>query len=125
MWQRPPAFTSADKREETAVDAKAIYEARLAALGYVPLTLCELCGNACGRCRWSRKDVQKPVEGWEAVRRDVYMTEEEGGHMTESYVVLSCPEFDLEVQHWFWYLNFDRHLARALAESEEDYGENG
>ena len=94
-------------------------------LGCVPDTLCELCEKACGRCRWSEKDVQLPVDGWEAVRRDVPMTDNTGGvHMEESYIVLDCPEFQVEWRHWWYYLNFDKVLARNLAELswEERYG---
>lgn len=94
-----------------------LYRSREAVLGYVPMTLCELCGKACGGCRWSRKDEQKPVEGWDAVRRDVPMTDNAGGvHWVESYVVLECPEFEMELHHWWYYLNFDRELARHMAE---------
>ena len=94
-----------------------LYRSREAVLGYVPMTLCELCGKACGGCRWSRKDEQKPVEGWDAVRRDVPMTDNGGGvHWVESYVVLECPEFEMEMHHWWYYLNFDRELARRMAE---------
>lgn len=102
-----------------------VYQSRAEILGYVPETLCELCGRACGRCRWSRKDVQLPVKGWVAVRRDVPMTDSQGKvHWEESYVVLECPEYELELRHWWYYLNFDRELARHLAEMswEERYG---
>lgn len=48
-------------------------------------TLCWKCANACGGCDWSKKRA-KPVEGWEAIRRDLY-------NGVESYIVLSCPQF--------------------------------
>ena len=59
---------------------------------FVPYTLCDICKNACGFCSWSKKDVQKPVEGWRAIRFDIpnfrsYMP------FMESYVVLDCPEY--------------------------------
>lgn len=54
-------------------------------LPYEAWTLCELCDNAGGFCRWSEQGVQKPVEGWRAIRRDI--------EYDESYVVLECPEF--------------------------------
>ena len=92
-------------------DWKKIYRQREAAMGYVPTTLCELCENACGGCRWSQKDVQEPVDGWEAVRRDL---PGEAGRL-ESYVVLECPEYEPETRHWFWIINWDRALAEGLA----------
>lgn len=49
-------------------------------------TICWKCANACGGCEWSKKRA-KPVAGWEAIRRDLY----DG---IESYIVLSCPEFE-------------------------------
>lgn len=96
-----------------------IYEQRLEALGYVPETLCELCGNACGGCRWSRAGVQKPVDGWEAVRRDIPVQDGETVRLEESYVVLACPEYLPEVRWWFYILNWDKELARQLAEETE------
>lgn len=56
---------------------------------YQPITLCELCTKACGRCSWSEYGVQLPVEGWTAIRRDLT----DAG---ESYLVMACPEFELE-----------------------------
>lgn len=99
-----------------------IYDQHMMLLGYVPETLCELCGRACGRCLWSA--VGLPVPGWEAVRRDIRMTEEEGWHMAESYVVLDCPAYRPEPQWWFYALNWDKELARHMAglSEEERYG---
>ena len=88
-------------------------------------TLCWFCDKACGGCRWSRKDEQKPVEGWDAVRRDVPMTDNGGGvHWAESYVVLDCPAYRPEPQWWFYALNWDKELARHMAglSEEERYG---
>lgn len=60
-------------------------------------TLCEICQNACGGCSWSEGGVQKPVEGWDAIRNDLYVN-----HGTvskpivffeESYIVLDCPQY--------------------------------
>lgn len=48
-------------------------------------TICWKCANACGGCDWSKKRA-KPVDGWEAIRRDLY-------NGVESYIVLSCPKF--------------------------------
>lgn len=63
-----------------------------------PATLCWDCKNAvptldrkCG-CSWSRWF--RPVEGWEAVRKDVRVIS--GGtqeRMSESYIVKKCPQF--------------------------------
>ena len=97
---------------------KQIYEQRLELLGYIPETLCEICGRACGRCLWSAAGL--PVPGWEAVRRDIFMTDEQGGHMTESYVVLECPAYAPEPQWWFYTLNWDKELARHMAQLSEE-----
>lgn len=48
-------------------------------------TICWKCANACGGCDWSKKRA-KPVDGWEAIRRDL-------SRGIESYIVLSCPKF--------------------------------
>ena len=83
---------------------------------YKPLTLCEVCAKACGRCPWSKKDVQQPVEGWDAIRNDVGLQEHRRGELRqrlcESYVVLACPLFELEERHRWAYERFDPELVR-------------
>lgn len=63
-------------------------------------TKCEYCANACGGCSWSEYGVQNPVEGWDAVRRDVPIRQQIDKKYTrqymESYVVIGCPKFSLE-----------------------------
>lgn len=59
-------------------------------------TLCDYCANACGGCRWSQKGIQRPVPGWDAVRRDICLTEDRPSPPVESYVVIHCPEFQAE-----------------------------
>lgn len=61
-------------------------------------TLCWTCGRACGGpngCSWSRE--YKPVEGWDAERRDVAVWRGESGRQyteySESYYVKGCPEY--------------------------------
>ena len=83
---------------------------------YTPGTLCEVCANACGGCSWSEKDVQQPVEGWDAVRRDISIMEYRGEQrqmLSESYVVLDCPLFELEERHRWAYKRFDPEAIRA------------
>lgn len=82
---------------------------------YIPGTLCELCGNACGHCCWSRKDVQVPVPGWDAVRRDVPMRYEKTTVWVESYVVLDCPEFRMEERSRAYWDKFDAQGLREKA----------
>lgn len=55
-------------------------------------TLCWDCANYCGGCSWSRNFT--PVEGWSANlhRSDRYNHGKLIG-VTESYEVISCPEF--------------------------------
>lgn len=56
------------------------------------MTLCWRCANTNGnRCPWFAKDA-KPVEGWKALRRDLYMSPRK----VESYIVIDCPLFEEE-----------------------------
>lgn len=89
--------------------------AKYIAVDFVPTTLCDMCGNACGHCRWSRKGVQKPVEGWDAVRRDIPVMAEGELKWVESYVVIDCPQFQLEDRCWAYYRMFDRDRIREGA----------
>lgn len=88
---------------------------------YKPLTLCELCTKACGFCTWSERGVQKPVEGWKAIRRDLL-------GVGESYLVLECPEFDLEERHRWAYEKFDpewiKRQSEAVQRQQETAREN-
>ena len=57
-------------------------------------TLCWRCKKAVGRCAWTELDSSKkvrfePVPGWVAVKSPGIP-----GRKSESYLVLSCPEFD-------------------------------
>lgn len=57
-------------------------------------TLCWRCKKAVGRCSWTELDRTKkvrfePVPGWVAVKSLGIP-----GRKSESYLVLSCPEFD-------------------------------
>lgn len=83
---------------------------------YRPATLCEVCANACGGCSWSAYGVQQPVKGWDAIRHDVAANDKSKGEarqaMSESYVVLGCPEFKLEEHHRWAYERFDPEAAR-------------
>ena len=72
-------------------EKKSVYRAPTA-------TLCWTCGRACGGangCSWSRE--YKPVEGWDAERRDVAVWRGESGRQyteySESYYVKRCPEY--------------------------------
>lgn len=81
---------------------------------YTPATLCELCGNACGFCSWSKKGVQEPVEGWRAVRVD--LASPDGSALIESYVVQECPEFALEARCAPYLARWDPDKAARAAE---------
>lgn len=76
---------------------------------YRPATLCEVCDKACGGCSWSKKGVQKPVAGWDAIRNDL----RDAG---ESYIVLSCPEFVVEEKNRWAYEKFDPEAIREQYE---------
>lgn len=57
-------------------------------------TLCWRCAKAVGRCAWTELDSAKkvrfdPVPGWVAVKSPGIP-----GRKSESYLVLSCPEFE-------------------------------
>lgn len=82
---------------------------------YSPHTLCEVCANACGFCRWSEYGVQKPVPGLDAVRRDIRGKVNREPMCIESYVVLDCPEFCLEERWPQEYQAFDRAWDRREA----------
>lgn len=56
-------------------------------------TLCWKCKNTNrDKCSWFDPKNPKPVEGWEAVRRDLFADV----RRIESYRVISCPNFDPE-----------------------------
>lgn len=62
-------------------------------------TLCWKCKKAYGKCSWSKKF--KPVKGWEAKRCIINNgTCSDGKSRLEvvSYMVKSCPEFELEIR---------------------------
>lgn len=85
-------------------------------------TLCDVCENACGGCEWSEKWVQKPVPGWDAVRRDV-QNQAKYAHkdcyaLVESYTVLHCPKFVLEEKRAQWYERWDPEKRRRELERE-------
>ena len=83
---------------------------------YVPRTLCELCANAYGGCSWSEKNVQRPVEGWDAIRNDVLVAARK---YSESYIVLDCPLFELEEHNRWAYEKFDREAVRKRYAKED------
>lgn len=87
---------------------------------YRPHTLCELCDNACGGCSWSEYGVQQPVKGWDAIRVDLmYCNQMYSGFrkifFSESYIVLSCPQFKLEERSAWAFPNFDPEKIRSRA----------
>lgn len=83
---------------------------------YRPLTLCEVCTKACGVCSWSKKGVQRPVEGWDAIRNDLQQPK---SFFSESYIVLRCPEFELEPHNEWAYKKFDPERVRRRIEHRE------
>lgn len=53
-------------------------------------TICWRCANAdTNGCSWAEK--QTPVEGWEAIRRDILNGKR--GQYAVGYIVLDCPLF--------------------------------
>lgn len=77
---------------------------------YCPQTLCEVCGNALGSCSWSEKDNQRPVPGWEAIRKDIIVGDGNSRTLTESYTVFKCPQFKLEEHNRWAYDRFQNKL---------------
>lgn len=75
-----------------------------------PTTLCELCEKACGGCSWTEYGRFEPVDGWEAIRSDIPMWGDDT-RVVESYMVLSCPEFEADENSKI-YLPFDKDFAR-------------
>lgn len=108
--------------DDPSVRAKA-HRARLEKAGRLlsdagqALTLCDVCAKAAGGlggCSWSRYGEQRPVPGWEAVRRDIphYAYLESAN---ESYVVLRCPEFAADKHRQAEFRQFDPERARRRA----------
>lgn len=62
----------------------------------VVTTLCDICENATGFCRWSQKGVQKPVHGWTATRQDG----------DTGWTVLDCPEKRIPERYRLYYEQF-------------------
>lgn len=89
---------------------------------YKPHTLCEVCANAYGDCSWSEKGVQKPVEGWTAIRRDLATINHGQGRGVESYVVLECPQFVLQEEYRWAYEKFDPEAAKRHATIKTNNG---
>lgn len=85
---------------------------------YTCSTLCEICANACGHCDWSKKNVQKPVEGWDAIRNDI-MPHGKGSGLIESYVVLDCPEY--QPDEYAERFPFNREEAIRRVKIRKDY----
>lgn len=82
-------------------------------------TLCEVCTKACGGCSWSKKNVQQPVEGWDAIRHDLQQPKK---FYAESYIVLHCPEFELEKHNEWAYKKFDPEKVRQQVEHRDKLG---
>lgn len=63
-------------------------------------SLCWYCNNAYGGCSWSSKF--KPVDGWHAIRNDINVStfdgQTYGTRQEESYVILDCPQFQLDIK---------------------------
>ena len=51
-------------------------------------SLCESCGNSCGKCSWS-DGTFTPIDGWDATPTKVHMLPV----VVDSYLVKSCPQF--------------------------------
>lgn len=49
--------------------------------------LCYICGNACGKCLWSKSFI--PISGWDA--QQTVVRDSEGDF--SSYKIKACPEF--------------------------------
>lgn len=78
-------------------------------------THCDFCMNACGHCLWSEKDVQQPVPGWDAVRYDIPFTSDRAAVYSESYVIIACPQFELQPIWADQYRAVDWEHVRRLA----------
>lgn len=84
---------------------------------FKPRTLCDVCDKACGYCSWSKHGVQRPVEGWTAIRRDLVIQtsiKTKRSHLAESYVVLECPEFVVHPGEEWAYDRFDPERIAML-----------
>ena len=91
---------------------------------YTPVTLCEVCENACGGgdCPWAECGVQQPVPGWTAIRRDLNGSLGEG--TVESYVVLECPLFVVEEKNRWAYKKFNPAAVRRMMRHRDSAGDH-
>lgn len=80
---------------------------------YCPATLCEVCTKSTGFCSWSEKDNQQPVPGWDAVRKDLLAGGGRKNIYTESYIVLRCPQFELEEHNRWAFERFEEKRTRG------------
>lgn len=61
-------------------------------------TLCWYCDRAYGSCSWSQKINPSPVKGWNAIKGYiVYKRPNKKYDYDETYTVLECPEFELDL----------------------------
>lgn len=61
---------------------------RMGKVAHMKQQLCWTCRNACGKCPWSDKDGAKPVPGWKAKPKKVYIS---NGKYQDSYLISECP----------------------------------
>lgn len=89
-------------------------------------TLCWCCARCYGGCSWSRKTIlgynPKPVEGWEAIRRDVMVQDTHGMHPRESYAVLDCPNFALDSKFKGEYARFSKKYVKVRCNASAKTG---
>lgn len=84
-------------------------------------SICFDCGKACGRCSWSRYDDEKhrpafePVPGWVAEKVMLKLNSGHGkAHVTETYRVIECPEFEPEGERKSDYLMLTPDQSEAF-----------
>lgn len=84
-------------------------------------TLCWYCINAYGGCAWSQKDAD-PVDGWDAFRIDLNAPFLHRGvarnRKLESYIIVDCPQFDLDGRFSGDYALWSKRKAITLAKKK-------
>lgn len=84
-------------------------------------SLCWYCANAYGGCSWSGRS-KEPVDGWDAFQIDQTVTDcnrcKPKKRKIESYIVVECPQFDLDDRFAEEFSAWSKRKAIVLAKKK-------
>lgn len=84
-------------------------------------SLCWYCANSYGGCSWSGRS-KEPVDGWDAFQIDQTVTDYNRGipkiRKIESYIVIECPQFDLDDRFAEEFSAWSKRKAIVLAKKK-------